>query len=125
MGRSIDLYSYDATNLIDAVLDYCKTDNQGLVKKILSEFGTFMEDRYIILHQELWEGCNCYFNLSHVLDRVFGVEDSFGEVFCTFGSKYNVGKKDLVRAIEVDEAMENLFGEDWEEKYPEQEDGDC
>lgn len=121
MGRSIDLYSYDAPNLIDRVLDYCKTDNRDLARKILSEFGTFIEDRYIILHQELWEGYSCYFNVAHVLDRVFGVEDSFGEIFCTIGDKHNTDRRELVHATEVDEVMEKLFGDDWEEKYPDNE----
>lgn len=105
MGRSIDLYSYDYDELKARILDFCKTDNEELVEKILLTSGNRISDRYIILSQELWEDCNCYFNVANVLEKVFKVEDVFGNVFCNYKENY-ADKQDLVSAIEDYEIFE-------------------
>lgn len=108
MGMSIDLYSYDYEKLKNKTLDYCKTDNVELVEKILSSCGSKIADRYIILNQECWEDSSCFYNVSRTLDRVFKVEDSFGEIFCTYVNGNILDKVELVRAMDIYDISETI-----------------
>lgn len=121
MGRSIDLYSYDKEKLINNLALYCKTEDKPLIKKILSKFGTFIHDRYVILNQDFWEDYDCFFNLTSVIDRVFKAENSV-DVMIEWSGRWDSGKKELIRSVDEDEVMEELFGEDYDELYPEIED---
>ena len=107
MGRSIDLYSYDYEKLKIEVLDFCKTEDVKLVEKILLSCGTKISDRYIILSQELWDDCNCYYNVANILEKVFKVDDVFGNVFCTFRDN-EADKQTLISAKEIYEIIEEL-----------------
>lgn len=107
MGRSIDLYSYDYEKLVNKTLDVCKTDNRELVEKILLSFGNKIADRYILLNQELWDDYSCYYNVASILNKVFKVEDVFGDIFCSF-NREEVDKKDLIAAMDKDTVLDNL-----------------
>ena len=107
MGRSIDLYSYDYNKLKTKIADYCKTDNLELIEKVLSSCGNKMGDRYIILNQEFWEDASCYYNVANILDKIFKVDDTFGNVFCTFDDS-ETDRQELISAIEIYEVKEEL-----------------
>ena len=115
MSRSIDLYSYDYDKLLKKTMEYCKTDNKELVEKVFNYFGTKIDTRYIILNQELWEEGSCYYNIGIILDKLFHVEDSFGEIFCTFNNKLD--KKELISAVDLYGAEEEFGVEDKSECY--------
>jgi hypothetical protein len=108
MSRSIDLYSYDYEKLVNKTLEVCKTDNRELVEKILLAGGNKVGDRYIILNQEMWESCSCYYNVSSALERIFKINDVFGAVFCTFNDN-ETDKKELIQAMEMYE-IEDIIG---------------
>lgn len=101
MSRSIDLYSYDYEKLLNKVIEHCNTDNKELAEKILLACGNKIADRYILLNQEFWEDYSCYYNVASVLDNVFNVEDSFGEIFCTFRNS-PADRQGLISAISRD-----------------------
>jgi hypothetical protein len=112
MGRSIDLYSYDYEKLINKTLEVCKTDNRELVEKVLLTCGSKIGDRYVILNQEMWEDCSCYYNVANALDKIFNVDDSFGEIFCTWKDDNKLDKQELIQAIEmyqIEDALEIEF----------------
>ena len=115
MSRLIDLYSYDYDKLLKKTMEYCKTDNKELVEKVFNYFGTKIDTRYIILNQELWEEGNCYYNISTILDKLFNVEDSFGEIFCNFNNKLD--EKELISAVDLYGAEEEFGVEDESECY--------
>jgi hypothetical protein len=108
MGRSIDLYSYDYEKLLNKTLEVCKTDNRELVEKILLSCGNKIADRYIILNQEFWESCSCYYNVSSTLERIFKINNVFGEVFCTINDD-ETDRKELIQAMEMYE-IEDVIG---------------
>jgi hypothetical protein len=107
MGRSIDLYSYDYEKLVNKILKICNTEDRELVKNVLLSCGNKIADRYIILNQELWENCSCYYNVSRVLSRIFKIDDVFGKVFCVC---YNtdVDEKTLINTKEIYEIEDEL-----------------
>jgi len=107
MGRSIDLYSYDYNKLVNKILAVCKTNDIELVEKVLSVCGNKINDRYVILNQDFWEGCSCYYNVARALEHLFHVDDVFGEVFCSFNNE-KTDKQDLINAIEVYGIYEQL-----------------
>lgn len=100
MGRSIDLYSYDYEKITNKVLEVCKTEDKELVEKILLSCGNKIGDRYIILNQEFWEDCSCYYNVARTLERIFKVDDVFGKVFCTFKDD-ETDRQELIQAMEM------------------------
>lgn len=108
MGRSIDLYSYDYEKLINKILKVCNTEDEELVEKILLSCGNKIGDRYIILNQELWEDCSCYYNVSIALERIFKIYDVFGKVFCPLKNE-ETDKQELINAIELYE-IEDILG---------------
>lgn len=118
MGRSIDLYSYDYEKLLNRTLEVCNTNDRDLVEKILLSCGNKIADRYIILNQEFWEDCSCYYNVARALEKVFKVDDVFGEVFCTWKDN-DVDKKELVQAMEMYQIEEALDVEFPVEEYEE------
>ena len=113
MGRSIDLYSYDYDKLKVKILDFCKTEDAELVEKILLICGSKVADRYILLNQELYEDCSCYFNVSTVLEKIFKVDDVFGKVFCAYPNKI-ADSKELCSSVEMCE-IEDTLGIEFEE----------
>ena len=119
MGRSLDLYSYDKEKLVKAIVGCCKTDDCDTVNRILDKFGTTVSGRYIILGQEFWEDYSCYYNVATVLDRVFKTGDAFGKAFC--GNKSLTDRQEMIKFADIDEAMTELFGSNYNEIYPERE----
>jgi len=107
MGRSIDLYSYDYEKLLNKTLEVCKTEEKELVEKILLSCGNKIGDRYVILNQEFWEDCNCYYNVARALERIFKIDDVFGEVFCTY-TAIETDKHELIDAIEINQIEDKL-----------------
>lgn len=107
MGKSIDLYSYDYNKLLNRILEVCKTNDKELVEKILLSCGTKIADRYIILNQELWDDCSCYYNVATSLERIFNIEDVFGEVFCCLDNS-KTDKQELVSAMYIWSISEEL-----------------
>lgn len=118
MGRSIDLYSYDYEKLKNKILVFCKTNDVELIEKILSTCGNKIEDRYVLLNQEMWEGCSCYYNVSTVLEKIFKIDDVFGNIFCATDDS-ELDRKTLISAIEMYEVVDilGLNNEDFEEEY--------
>lgn len=116
MGMSIDLYSYNYKKLTNKVLEVCETNDRELVEKVLLTCGNVIGERYVILNQELWEECSCYYNVATVLERIFKVEDVFGWVFCSCNDE-ETEKKELIRALEIYEIEEILGFELPEEDY--------
>lgn len=106
MGRSIDLYSYDYEKLVNKILTVCNTNDRALIEKIILSCGNKIADRYIILHQEMWENDDCYFNVSTALEKVFNVEDVFEDIFSSDWE--SVDKKRLIRATNLDEIWETI-----------------
>lgn len=96
------------------MLEFCETDNVELVEKVLLACGSKVADRYILLNQELWDGCSCYYNVGSVLEKLFKVDNVFGNVFCTW-PKNIADCKELIAAKEMYEIMEEL-GLDEEEE---------
>jgi hypothetical protein len=107
MGRSIDLYSYDCEKLINKLQDVCNTNDRELIEKVLLCCGEKISDRYVILNQEFWDGCSCYYNVTRVLERIFNVEDVFGKVFCTLKDG-ETDEQELISAIELDDIFQEL-----------------
>lgn len=107
MGQSINLYSYDYEKLKNKIMEFCKTDNTDLVDKILLAAGSKIADRYILLNQELWDGYSCYYNIANVIDEVFNIDDSFGEIFCGINSK-DCDRQELISSMDKYEIMDEL-----------------
>ncbi len=86
MSINVEVLIYDYKELVDALIDYGAKDRE-LLELILCEFGERIGDEYIILNNEYADhvapGGDPYFNIGGVIDRVFGLEDSFGDVICT------------------------------------------
>ena len=73
---------------------------------ILEQCGNKIGDRYIILNQEFWEDCSCYYTVSRVIDWVFKTKDS-STVFCN--SNDNIcDRKYLINTAEPYEIFDNL-----------------
>lgn len=101
MSVSIEVKSYKYDDLVDGIMDFCKTDNKELVEKILLAGGEHIGDRYLILNNEYWDEYDSYYNVPSVLEEKFDVEDVFGNCFCTFNDKYD--KKEAVPSMSREE----------------------
>ena len=106
MGRSINLYSYNYEQLTNELLKVCETNNTELVEKILLACGNKIGDRYILLNQEFWEEFNSYYTVASIFSEVFGIDDVFGKVFCTFDDKCK--REELISAMAIYEVEEML-----------------
>ena len=96
------LYSYNKKHLKQDIFTKCKIKhskkNEKILDFILDSFGSTINDKYIILNNEFWEDCNCYYNISKVIDKVFNVENSFDcflynelkEILISYAEEYDV-----------------------------------
>lgn len=111
MGMRVNLYSYDFNQLVSGIANFVKTDYREKIEKILLIGGNKIGDRYIILDNELYEYCNPCENIPSVIDRCFGVEDTFGECFYTFDNKF--GRKTLISSTDfIEDILESLEEEE-------------
>lgn len=107
MSRSIDLYSYDYEKLINKIQNVCNTSNRELIEKVLLCCGEKISNRYIILNQEFWDDCSCYYNVARTFERIFNVEDVFGKVFCASNDE-ETDKQELISAIDLFDIFQKL-----------------
>lgn len=113
LSISVDLYSYNYEKLVNRTLEVCKTDNRQLVEAILLQFGSKVDSKYVILNCDYYEEYSCYYNVSEVLDKVFKVDDTFSEIFCTyyFDNNNALDETTLISTKCVFDAMEELAEE--------------
>lgn len=104
MSISIDLHICDKASLLSAFREWGATDEDLLVK-IMSEFGLFTGDLYIILNNEYYSD-NPYYGLPRLIDAAFGKEDSF-DVLLDICYDKNVSSEGINYA-EVGEIAERL-----------------
>ncbi|EAD5202202.1 hypothetical protein E9535_15385 [Listeria monocytogenes] len=103
MGINISLYSYDYEALVEGIQSYAKAENTEVIRRILLIGGNVIGDKYIILNNELWEDNSSYYNISTVLERLYEVDDVFGEIFCTFDDKF--GRETLINGCDTPEEI--------------------
>lgn len=103
MGCS--LYSYNKKYLKQDIFTKCKIEhsekNEKILDFILDNFGSTINDKYIILNNEFWEEGNCYYNIFNVINKVFNVGNSFDcflynkskEMLISYTEEYDVLKE--------------------------------
>lgn len=101
MSIDVDLYKTNYDELVENLMKYCKTDDRKLLTSILEQFGEHIGDYYIQLHNEYYEDGICTWNVASMINEVFDVEDSYGDVILKL-------QKDMIGYKEIDEAYENL-----------------
>jgi len=95
MGISIDVHIYDTEKFLRALKD--KGASEPMLTKILSEFGTFTRDSYILLNNELYDE-NPYYSCIEIIDKYFNIDSHWDcflnrEIFTegiNFADKYDV-----------------------------------
>lgn len=119
MGVSIDLNRYDYEKTKKALLEKTNEKDENVIDKILQEFGTKINNDYIILNNEYYEDGNCFYKILEFIERYYKLED--GDAYdCLIYSD----KEAMVDYKEIDRACENI-GIDIEElDVDEDEDGD-
>ena len=118
MSISVDLYSYDFGRLLDHLMTFKEIDDREKLKEILLDFGEVLEDKYILLNNELYEDGNCYYNLPEIIDAFFEMRDSFDAFLY---NEKKTGKKRMNSYVETDDIADkyNLERNDnyeWEKK---------
>lgn len=108
MGVSVDLYSYDYELLVNGIRDYVGASDTDVINGILALGGSVIGDKYILLNNELWDGCSPYYNVAQALENYYNAEDVFGKIFCTYGDKY--GCSTLINACDSPEEMLDSLG---------------
>lgn len=71
MGRSVDLYYYQASGLLHALGEWSEGDNEQFLREILAECGTFRDDVYIVVDNEFYNDYNPFWALLEVLSAAF------------------------------------------------------
>jgi hypothetical protein len=107
MGINIDAYHYDYEKLCQA-LEKLGVKDRELLDVILDECGTRIADRYVLINNEYWDGFSPYYNVSSVIDRVFNIEDSFGEVFCTLDDNL-IDRKTVPTGVVEDDVIDKVM----------------
>lgn len=80
MGISIDLYIYDANKLKQSFINAGATD-EALLTKIMSGFGTFLADKYLIVNNEYGSEYSPYYNLTGAIGKVFKIKDCYMKMY--------------------------------------------
>lgn len=103
MGIIIDLNKVNYEKFIEELMKDEKINDRVLLEKILLEFGNHIGDDLIILHNEYYEDGICTWNMFHVIEEVFKLDDDeyVSDVY------YDL-EQSLISYKEIDEAYENL-----------------
>lgn len=107
MGISIDLNRYDYKKTKKALLELTKEKDETMIDKILSEFGTKIDNDYIVLANEYYEDGHCLWNCMSFIEQYYKLKDVYD---CFIYSENG----EMVDYKSIDEACENL-GIDMEE----------
>lgn len=83
----IAVYAYDTEDLINKISAFCNEPNKVKLVKILNRFGWFSAGIYYILDQELYEYNNDAWNVAEILDRIYGTDGIFENVFIGFNRR--------------------------------------
>lgn len=105
MGISIMPYFYEEQPLIEA-LKKDGAEDEVLLRKIMEKFGTFLGNKYILLHNEYYQDYNPYFELADVLNSAFDYKGNDG---CKFWHTYfKVTHTSGISAASAEEVAEEL-----------------
>lgn len=102
MGVCIDLERYDYEKTKRNLLKVTKEKDEEMIDKILEEFGTKINNDYIVLNNEYYEEDNCAYNVLNFLESYYGFKDD--EIWDCFVKS----DKDMVVYKCIDTACENL-----------------
>lgn len=103
MSVCVDLNRYDYEKTKRALLEKTKEKDETMIDKILQEFGTKIDNDYIILNNEFWEDYNCFYNVMEFIERYYGFED--GDVYECFIRSI---KEEMTDYKDIEQACENL-----------------
>lgn len=103
MSINIDLNRYDYDKTKKALLEKTKEKDETMIDKILQEFGTKINNDYIILNNEYYEDGNCFYRVMEFIERYYKFED--GDVYECFIRSDN---ETMIDYKEIDQACENL-----------------
>lgn len=103
MSISIDLEKVNYSEFVNKLMENSKITDRELLEKIILEFGNKIGDDFVILHNEYYEDGICTWNMFHMIEEVFELEDDeyVSDVY------YDL-KEDLITYKEIDKAYENL-----------------
>lgn len=101
MGVSIDLHRFDYKKTKDALLNITKEKDETIIDKILAEFGTKIDNDYIVLANEYYEDGHCLWNLYNLIEKHYKIDDVYD---CFIHSE----NKPMVDYKTLDEAYENI-----------------
>lgn len=117
MGIDIDLRKCNFKELKNAYMEkFPQIQDEDLLEKVLLEFGTVIGEDYVILCNEYYEDGNCFYNVSHVLEKVFKLPDD-SDTFSILLDK----SKEILSYKEEYEAYENLGMDPYEEDEEDEE----
>lgn len=74
MGYNIEMFKFDYDDLAKQFAKEGKTSNIELIKNIMDEFGIHIDNKYIILKNELWEEYNSFYELPKAILMALGYE---------------------------------------------------
>ena len=103
MGINIDLKRYDYKKTKKALLELTKEKDETMIDKILAEFGTKIDNDYIVLANEYYEDGHCLWNCMSFIEQYYKLKDD--TAYDCFIYSEN-GK--MVDYKTIDEACENL-----------------
>lgn len=103
MGINIDLRRYDYKKTKKALLELTKEEDETMIEKILSEFGTKIDNDYIVLCNEYYEDGHCLWNCMSFIEQYYKLEEDTA-YDCFIRSE----NKPMVDYKPIDEACENL-----------------
>lgn len=106
MGVSIDLYVFNADELLKALEAWGANDRE-LTHKILEECGMFAEGNYIILNNEYGEG-SPYYHVAALLNAAFKKSDLEDDSFDIFLGREGVSRRRGISYVDLEEAAEEL-----------------
>ena len=103
MGFSVDLEKVNYNKFINKLMEEPKINNKELLEKIILEYGNKVGEDLIILHNEYYEDGICTWNMFHMIEEVFKLDDDE-----YVSDVYYKLREDLISYKEIDEAYENL-----------------
>lgn len=103
MSIDVDLDKVNYNKFVDKLMENKEITDRELLEKIILEFGNKVGEDLVILSNEYYEEGHCLWNMFHMVDEIFELEDEdyVSDIW------YEL-KKELVNYKEIDEAYENL-----------------
>lgn len=114
MSVCVDLNRYDYNKTKKALLEKTKEKDETMIDKILQEFGTKIDNDYVLLNNEFWEESNCFYNIMEFIEKYYKFED--GDVYECF---IRSDKDEMIDYKDIEQACENL-GIDYDDLYDEE-----